>query len=182
MSCRFPTPGRRMAFPGKALALAGCVFASAAFAAPTVDLAGPQGWVRSPPPSPGLMLQYFSGQASPGFRPNLAVSLKPLAPAILDSLERSPERLGPQLAKAQSRLFPQFQVLTDEKREVGAARGCLLVSRYAIGNLDLAAFQFSARVGGGLLNVVYTCLARDLDRLRPEFEKSLRTLKLASGP
>jgi|GEM_PF-5406599 len=48
---------------------------------------------------------------------------------------------------------------------------------YDRGEIDAAALQYFFLQGEDFVNVVYTCLVKDLRRLRPEFEKSLATLK-----
>lgn len=56
-----------------------------------------------------------------------------------------------------------------------------MVSSCAQGENDLACFQFFYLDGQDFVNVVYKCLLKDLPRLRPEFEKSLATLKIVAA-
>jgi len=46
-------------------------------------------------------------------------------------------------------------------------------------NTPLKVILLDSWKGFPFMNVVYTCLLKDLPRLRPEFEKTLSTLKTA---
>jgi hypothetical protein len=86
------------------------------------------------------------------------------------------------MERLQARVFPLFKVLEKKARKLGSSEGTLLIISYAFGAVDLAAFEFVYRIGDEMVNVVYTCLLNDLERLRPEFEKSLATLKVDEAP
>lgn len=70
-----------------------------------------------------------------------------------------------------------FKVLDKGERKIGPVAGGLLVFTYAYGALDLAAFEFITIYQDELTTLVYTCLAEDINSFKPEFEKSLGTLK-----
>ncbi len=124
---------------------------------------------------PGVLYQFIAPRPQDNFSPNLNISKSKAK--IGDRELKAPLEIGNSMEKAQIRIFPMFKVLEKKERKVGAQSGVLVVISYAYGSLDLSAFQFAFRQRDEIVTVVYTCLAKDLVRFRPEFENSLATLK-----
>lgn len=158
--------------PAKWIWLLPFAFFSAAY---SLEIQPPNNWLKQERVPAGIFLQFISQERSSGFTPNMNISIKDLGDRA-DSL-RTPIQLNEQMERIQARTFPLYKVTLREVRIVGSANGVLFVSQYAYGALDLAVLQFVFRHQGNMVNVVYTCLLKDLPRFRPEFEKSLSTLK-----
>lgn len=142
----------------------------------SLEIVAPDGWRQQTQVPQGIVFQYISPARSANFSPNLNVSQKKLKPHLADSLKTATQ-LSEYMERIQARMFPMFKVLEKNDRKIGSIIGTVLIASYAFNEVDLAAFQFIFRTGADMVNVVYTCLLGDLDRLRPEFEKSLATLK-----
>jgi hypothetical protein len=146
---------------------------------PGIEINPPEGWqqqIQTPPTVEKLFaLPVEKGE----FSPNLAVSRYKLpccqeGKTSLDSLMR-------RIKGYQERAFPLYKVTEKGKRKVNGILGAFFLTTYARGDLDAAAFQFFFLEGEEFVNVVYTCLAKDMARLRPHFEKSLATLQASSA-
>ena len=147
-------------------------FASLAYC---IDVSPPPGWRNQQNLSRGVVLQSFSPDTSSGFRANLIATRGQLPCCREEST--SLDSLIAKVIRQQSRVLPLYKVLEMRKRKVGGREGGFMVSSYAQGEKDLACFQFFYLDGKDFVNVVYTCLLKDLQRLRLDFEKSLATLK-----
>lgn len=139
----------------------------------------PVGWQSHSNLPPGVVIQAFSSDTGFGFRSNLIATRSPLSCCREEST--SLDSLIVTVSHNQARVLPLYKVQEKRKRKVGSREGGFMVSSYAQGERDLACFQFFYLDGQDFVNLVYTCLLKDLPRLRPEFEKSLATFK-AAGP
>lgn len=141
-----------------------------------LEVSPPEGWRRQDKPQQGILHQFIAVRQAGEFAPNLNVSRRKLTGAAQDSLKTTAQ-LGEQTARLQARMFPLFKVLESSVRKIRSVEGSLLVTSYVYGNRDLANLQFLFRDREEVVTLVYTCELKELDRLRPEFEKSLATLK-----
>ena len=142
---------------------------------PALTIKAPKNWEKLPNPPAGIILQYQSTVAHEGFYPNLNI-LRTKPDSVLLSL-KSPMEFAARMQSTQERLFPMFKVLQKEERQIGLARGALLVFKHAHGPHDYVAFEFSCIYKGEQVSLVYTCLASQFDALRSEFEQSLASLR-----
>lgn len=142
------------------------------------EVKAPTGWQSQYNLPPSVVLQAFSPDTGSGFRANI-ISTRGQLPCCREE-STSPESLIAKVSRQQARVLPLYKVLEKRQRKLGGREGGFLLSSYAQGEKDLACFQFFYLEGQDFVNVVYTCLLKDLQRLRSEFEKSLATLK--TGP
>lgn len=144
----------------------------------SLEVQPPKSWQQQFNLPPGVLYQFIAPRPQDNFSPNLNISKAKAK--VGDKDLKTPTEIGSFLEKTQVRIFPMFKVLEKKERKIDSQSGALVVISYAYGALDLSAFQFAFRRGDEIVTVVYTCLAKDLDGFRPEFEKSLATLK--TGP
>jgi hypothetical protein len=144
-----------------------------------VDIVPPQGWQRQINTPPTVELLFALPTAKGEFSPNLAVSRYKL-PCCKEG-KTSVDSLMKQVKGNQERSFPLYKVVEKRKRKIGGIDGAYFLTTYARGEIDAAALQYFFLQGEDFVNVVYTCLVKDLPRFQPEFEKSLATLKSSSA-
>jgi hypothetical protein len=146
----------------------------------SLEIIPPIKWQQQFNLPPGVVYQFIAPHPQNNFSSNLNVS-KSKAKVGEKELKTFAD-IGNYLEKTQVRIFPMFKVLEKKERKYGLYSGIVVVISYAYGTLDLSAFQFAFRHGDDLVNVVYTCLNEELARMKPEFEKSVATLKMDDSP
>ena len=140
-----------------------------------VELMPPEGWQQQIETPANVEKLYALPVPKGEFSPNVAVSRYRLpccqeGKTSLDSLMR-------QVKGNQERGFPLYKVVEKRKRKINGIDGAYFLTTFVRGELDVSALQYFFLQGEDFVNVVFTCLTKDLPRYRPQFEKSLATLQ-----
>jgi len=124
-----------------------------------------------------MLFQFISPERIDNFSANLIVTRS--------RIDTSKTKMGDlqniekQTIHMQARTFPIFKVIDKKEQQVGKTNGFWMIASYAFGELDLVSYQhIFMDANNYLVSVVYTCLLGQIDKMKSEFDKSLKTLKL----
>ncbi len=141
------------------------------------NISAPKEWSEQTRLPQGVLAHYISKAIVDGVSPNMNVTktkasvLEIKGPVTANSLLKA-------IPAAQIRMFPLYKVIESKLTTIGKISGALIVVSYAYGKTDMCAYQFVYLQREDLYTVTYTCALNSFKTLKPEFEASLKTLKM----
>lgn len=142
----------------------------------SLNLNSPSNWQEQYRTPANVLKQYIAPDRKNNFSPNLNITKGKLKAYEVQKI--TPKWLIKYIEKTQIRMFPMFKVIEKSHKTINKITGALVITSYAFGKLDLAAYQFTFMYESELYTVVYTCLLEDLKNMKSMFEESLSTLRL----